>query len=437
MALFAAFDILFGIEVDSDIYSDVWVICLAVLWPWVALYAIPRNFDDPEGNFAPVWLRFVAGILLVPIASIYLVVLYAYGISILVSWDLPRGNVANIACGFAAVGVITHLISYPWRDSGSRWLRTFFRTFHVLLFVPIALLAIAVGKRVGDYGVTEERYFLAIAAAWLAVMALYFTLRGRRIVLVPASLATLLIAASFGTWGATATSERSQVGILHDLLSEAGLIENGQVTPSDGTVGFELRKRISSVLDYLATSGKVEAIRPLFANTDVDFAGDARLGAPDLVTALGFDYVGQWQDSATFSFNGPDRAQIEIAGFDMLVERSLWRGRDDETVVAEDGRAFTVLYDDALGVLTVAAEDGETVSFALAELAETLLGAGYTGATGVTSERMIRAMTLDAAEGPFRVRALVMRLWGDVDAATPSDVAAEVILLIGYPSGGE
>jgi len=437
-ALFAAVETLFGVEVDSDLYGDVWVICLAVLWPWIALSAIPDGFADPPADYAPNWIRFVAGTLLVPIASIYLVVLYVYVISILFSWDLPRGNVANVACGFAAVGVITHLICYPWRESGSRWLRAFYRYFYVLLFVPIALLAIAVGKRVDDYGVTEERYFLVLAAVWLGAIAVYFSVRGRRLMLVPASLAVLLIASSFGPWGASVTSERSQIAILKDLLAEAGVLKDGVLTRTDGTVEFELRKRISSVLDYLVSTGKTWAVLDeLVPNASFEPPANDRPSAQDLVAGFGFDYVGIWEDTESFSFDGPDRTKIDIAGYDLLLERRLWSGISDETVRIVDGRGVMLAYNDETNVLQVAADDGYEVRFDLALLAGGLVDKDYGQFAQDQPERLERAMTLDAASGPLRVRLLVTGLRGDVAAAGPTKISANVILLIGFDPSGD
>ena len=57
MALFAAIETLFGISVDSDLYGDVWVLCLAVIWPWIALSSIPKDFADPPADYAPGWIR--------------------------------------------------------------------------------------------------------------------------------------------------------------------------------------------------------------------------------------------------------------------------------------------------------------------------------------------------------------------------------------------
>ena len=432
MALFAAVETLFGVEVDSDLYGDVWVICLAVLWPWIALSAIPHDFADPPADYAPNWIRFVAGTMLVPIASIYLVVLYVYVVTILFSWDLPRGNVANVACGFAAVGVITHLICYPWRDGGSRWLRVFYRYFYVLLFVPIALLAIAVGKRVGDYGVTEERYFLMLAAFWLGAIAVYLSVRGRRLLLVPVSLAVLLIAASFGPWGATATSERSQVRILHDLLTDAGLLRGGTVAPSDTTLDFEMRKRISSVVDYLTSTGKQAAIAPWFAGTEADFTARARPMRDSILGTLGFSFVSEWQQAQTFSFDGPDMTLLDVGGFDVLAGRHVWGGHQPDGVPGPDNGVYTLIFDDLAAILTVKAPQGPEVSFALGDLAAALIEAGYTGGGGAETEPLHRAMTLEAASGPLHVRLLVSGLRGEIDAAGPRNISAEFILLIGH-----
>ena len=89
----------------------------------------------------------------------------------------------------------------------------FLRIWPYILIVPIVLLAYALYLRIGAYGVTPDRYLLALFGLVLAILVVlqrFPTLRGdiRLMVVVPA-LALLL--ASFGPQGASSVSLRSQV----------------------------------------------------------------------------------------------------------------------------------------------------------------------------------------------------------------------------------
>ncbi|MDP6951151.1 MAG: DUF4153 domain-containing protein, partial [Alphaproteobacteria bacterium] len=109
-AVFFGIETLFGLSVPGELYGDIWLIAHGLAWPWITLAMAPEALaeEPPEGG--PRWIRFLASTLLVPLVSAYMAILYAYGLLILFTWDLPRGNVASVVCGFAAVGAIAHLV---------------------------------------------------------------------------------------------------------------------------------------------------------------------------------------------------------------------------------------------------------------------------------------------------------------------------------------
>ncbi|HCL61031.1 MAG TPA: DUF4153 domain-containing protein, partial [Rhizobiales bacterium] len=69
-----------------------------------------------------------------------------------------------------------------------------------LAALPVVLLSIAVSRRVGDYGLTEDRYLMVLVGVWALILAVIRVLRGGDfdLRLVPGVLALLLLAASFG-----------------------------------------------------------------------------------------------------------------------------------------------------------------------------------------------------------------------------------------------
>ncbi len=311
---------LFGLEVSDALWGDLWAISFALVWPSLALSAVPAHYSEPPAGYGPAWIRVLAGTILVPIASAYLLLIYAYALYILARWTLPRGSVAIVVCGFAAMGVATHLIAFPWRNTGHRWLRLYHRYFYPSLFLPIALLAVAVAIRVGDYGITEERYFLILIVAWLAFAALHCALKGRRLVVVPASLAVLLILASFGPWGAVSVSARSQVARLEAVLGETGILVEGRVARTGESIPFEDRQRISAIVSYLADTGKQSAIAPWFEGGDFD----AGASADDNLAAMGVTLVREWEDESQFTDQVTRPRAIEVAGFEVLTEERFW-----------------------------------------------------------------------------------------------------------------
>ncbi len=256
----AALDRLFGVDVQSKIYFDTWTLSWSVFWPWLALAGVTDEFPVPEDAHCPRPLAFLTTYVLVPLAIAYLALLYAYIVKIVVQWSLPPGEIGYLVNGFAVFGVAAHLLAYPLRDTGLPWVRLFHRHFYHTLFAPTFLLAVAIGIRVSQYGVSEARFAVMVFAAWMLVMAAAFTFWSRRtIAIVPLSLAVLFCLSSFGPWGASAVSAKSQIGRLERLLTENGLLTDGRIAPARAPVTWEEhcpRTRVATRPAYLCRTGK-------------------------------------------------------------------------------------------------------------------------------------------------------------------------------------
>jgi hypothetical protein len=138
---------------------------------------------------------------------------------------------------------------------------------------------LAVWQRIGEYGVTPERYCLVLFALWLAAMVAYLgSTRGRMdLRVIPASLAIGLVLSSLGPWGAAATSVRSQLAQLQRVLDEAKLLSDGQLKldpPRVATFKHIVwsNERIASILKSLYDLDALDRLAPIFSSvTDNPF----------------------------------------------------------------------------------------------------------------------------------------------------------------------
>ena len=324
-ALLLALEALFGLDVWEEAYADVWIVCLSVVWPWQTLAGVPGGFGAAEQGQCPRWLAYLIGWLLVPIAVLYLAVLYAFAAKILVQWDLPEGQIGPLVAGFAAVGVAVWHVAHRLGDDGNRLVRFYLRWLHPALAVPVALLAVGIGVRVVEYGITEPRYGLMILTLWLAGLALYGTVaRSPRLTVAPATLAALLMLASTGPLSATAVSAHSQLARLDAVLTEAGALADGVLSAPDGTVAEALEVQVNDIVAYLDHRHRRPALVESLRAKGLDIADD--MTDDDIVAALGFqplDYRGNatlyvWRRDGGTAF-----ASIDTRGYDVLVRVDL------------------------------------------------------------------------------------------------------------------
>ncbi|MEN0055292.1 MAG: DUF4153 domain-containing protein, partial [Mucilaginibacter sp.] len=190
-AAIGATNFLFNFKFEWDTYVILWVWIVGMFTTIFFLAGVPVETQllDQDQSY-PKGLKIFTQYVLIPLSTIYVIILLAYEIKILVQWNLPKGLVSNIILGYAVFGILSLLLVYPIREHDeNKWLKTYSRSFYFLLIPLLGLLFVAVGTRVFDYGITEWRYFLIVLACWLLFISVYFLLfKKQNIKLIPVSL---------------------------------------------------------------------------------------------------------------------------------------------------------------------------------------------------------------------------------------------------------
>lgn len=409
-AVLFALEELFGIDVPHKLNSDIWIVCFCLVWPWRALSSMPSGFDPPQGDYCPRWIGFIARYVYVPLASVYLVILYAFAVKIGIEWDLPKGQIAWLVCWFAVVGVATKLTIYPLRETGNRLLRLFDRGFFPALFLPAGLLAVAVGVRIHAYGLTEERYLLILLTVWLFAIAAFFTFGGRRLVVAPLLLGALLTVASGGPWGAVETSVRSQIARIEPILVENGFLTEDRLVRLDKSVAFETSKRISGIVTYLAAGHRRQHFIEWLDGRESGLELRKDWNTKEFIEALGLPFVSRWQKEPRFTLRLTGPSVLPVAGYDIAMRQRFWRAGKDSTVTdPASGRTYRLAFIPGTGTVTVSDELGGIVQFDLRRLAD-----GLDALSGPTPKKISdpQKVTLEGTDGFLRVRLVVMSLTG-------------------------
>lgn len=431
---------LFEIKIASEAFADVWALSWGVLFPLYILANVAKKFDyENEGCGFPKGVSFIANYILVPLMLAYMLILYAYFLKIVLQWELPRGNLGWMIIAFGTIGIVTKLLAYPIRNEGTRFLRLFDHYYYYALIVPILLLALAIGVRINDYGVTEQRYGVVLLGTWFAaVVLLTFVKRDRfHIKHVPMLLTLLAILASFGPWSATNVSLHSQLSRFEALLSKHRLLENGQAVRVSGDIPFEDRKTLSSIADYL---GKMEYrrqhIEPLFktlmdeADTKEDH--DSKMHGSQFIALLGIEYVNRWQvekDVSAFNYqlnSYSENVMLDVAGFDYVGRGNFYLyGKNAVipgktfTLYANNGhQKLTVKFDGKL--FEVATVSGDNAGFDLAGHIKTLRAQDVL--TFKDAERNRMELAADSAAGEFTARLLLEHVSGKVTQEDAMDI---------------
>jgi hypothetical protein len=267
-AAIGSMNLLFNFEFESDTFAILWVVIAGLFQTVFFLSGIPEDLKVLEGDKSyPKGLKVFTQYVLIPLASVYVVILLAYEIKILITWDLPKGLVSNLILGYAVFGILSLLLIYPVRNfEENKWLKTYSKSFYFLLVPLILLLIWAVAARVIDYGITEQRYFLIILALWLAFITGYFLLSNKQdIRVIPVSLCMITLIVIYGPQGAFAVSQASQKNQLRELFGKYGALENGKLKTLTQRVDSADRERMVNVITYLVDNHGMNSIQSLTA----------------------------------------------------------------------------------------------------------------------------------------------------------------------------
>jgi len=381
-----ALDKLFGLTVDGEVYPRLYVLVLFIFNTWYFLAGVPARPVDLEAlHDHPPILRIFAQYILAPLVAVYLALLTAYLVKVLVTAQWPSGWIGWLVSSVGAAGLASLALLHPLAMEGrQKWVSLYARGYFILLLPAVVMLLLSVGKRIGQYGVTEARYLLVLIALWLGAIALLGALnRLKSLRPLPLSLCLLALVASAGPWGAFSVSRHSQLGRLETLLEAGGMLAEGRLVPAPGPVDPEARRELSAVLYYLFDRYGPQALasylgaplaaelkaeqKPLDPNRQ-DSAALSRL----VMQRLGLEYVEGWQrQSGNYHFYHRERdgEAVAIAGYELVVGVSLAAGPEAGAFRALDA-AWTLVEEDTRLLLR---REGETLlTFDLAGLQASL-----------------------------------------------------------------
>lgn len=282
---------LFNIELYDKIYFHLFLFIAGIFNSIFFLSGIPET-NNPSETLElkyPDGLKKFTQYVLIPLISIYLVILIGYEIKIILSFSLPVGWVSNLILVFAVFGILSLLLIYPIAHHAENlWIRTFNKWFYYLLVPLLVLLYWAILYRIELYGITHERYYVLALSIWLTLLVLYFIIKKEpKIMFIPISMCLIALCTFIGPQSADSISKNSQLNRLENYLSQKNKIK----------LSFEEEQDLSSIIDFLITNYDVEILLPL-ANKKLDalLQKDKQPNRNEIMKALGYQYRNQYDN---------------------------------------------------------------------------------------------------------------------------------------------
>lgn len=379
---------LFNINFDSNVYLYLFIVIGGSVAPCFFLSDMPKvdeltSLDDYYPNGLKIFVQYI----LLPLVTIYGLILYAYGMKIILTANWPVGWVAYLVIAFSVLGILSIALIWPLRnDEREGWIKNFSRFFYIGLLPLILLLSVAIYKRVSQYGITEQRYFIILTAVWLTFIALYFLIsKTKSLKVIPISFCLGLFLSSFGPWGAFDISKKSQLRHLEQIFKRNNLLDKGQYKADK--INWQEEAELSSVVQYLVEMHGASVLQPYIKQSigkqlDKNVSAYSRASAEKVLRLMNLNYVNNWERSNEFSLRAEDHSSVSVSGYDEYVPYALSiyqntdyeknasmlkqvhkLGNDSVTVTFVPGKSIDIKF----------GEVGETVSLSLAAVAQKLV----------------------------------------------------------------
>lgn len=280
---------LFNIELYDKIYFHLFLFIAGTFNSIFFLSGIPETKNPSETLELkyPEGLKKFTQYVLIPLISIYLVILIGYELKIVFSFSLPVGWVSNLILVFAVFGILSLLLIHPIAHQAENlWIRTFNKWFYYLLVPLLALLYWAILYRIQLYGITHERYYVLALSIWLTLLVLYFIIKKEpKIIFIPISMCLIALCTLIGPQSADSVSKNSQLNRLENYLSQKGKIK----------LSFEEEQNLSSIIDFLVRNYDVEILLPLTdKKLDALLQKNKKPDSDQIMKALGYQYRSQY-----------------------------------------------------------------------------------------------------------------------------------------------
>lgn len=259
---------LFQLNLSGVYFGDAWFIITGIFASVYGLSGVPSNFKSlDQTTYYPKFLRVLTEYFLVPLVSLYLIVLYAYSAKILFTLTWPLGGVASWIMGFSAVGVLTYFFIYSSKEKFLKYVEFYKKWFFVSLLPLLLVLALSIGIRIQTYAVTEDRYFVVVFGIWALILAFFYLIsRSKSLKFMAWSLLVILLMTMYGPQSVFELPKATQMARLENILVKYGILLDGKVVKiDDSKLTQEDGYAINSIMNYIAQNYGVEVFQPWFS----------------------------------------------------------------------------------------------------------------------------------------------------------------------------
>lgn len=355
-AIYFAIDRLFSINIGYKTYISTLIIIMMVFNSGIFLSNFPRvgaSFDNYQLTRP---IKILITYILIPIFVIYSLVMYLYFGKILISFELPKGVIVNLILWFSLFEVA--LIFFAGKIDDSIIVDKFKKYFPMIMIPLLGMMFYAVGLRISEYGITENRFFVIAAGIFSFCANLYYIFyRKNSNIAIPIILALIILISSIGPLSAYNISATSQNARMERLLEKNNMLVNRHIV-AKSDISENDKSEMVQIVDYMTENHRPWEFRYVpndFKNTDEEFEA-----------IFGFSPLYSSKNTQSIYYYYENNSSIDLMGYSRLMEFEFYSGENENKVIGN----YKVSYTD--GKVKVEYKKGEkyndVVSFSMEDV---------------------------------------------------------------------
>ncbi|MEL7563847.1 MAG: DUF4153 domain-containing protein [Dehalobacterium sp.] len=366
MAILFAIKSLLWSSMDSRVYADTWVLAWLVFAPFHFLYNLPDSkIKFTTKHFNKV-IKMMLLYIVLPVMTVYTLVLYAYFGKIIITQIWPQGIVSYLVVSYTAVGIAAIFLVTPFRPE-NKWVRVFTTVFTKAIFPLLGMMFISIGIRIGEFGFTENRYFILVIGLWSTLIMIFLNFsKGKNNTVLPVSLAVFALLTVIGPWNAFEVSKASQSNRFYQIAAKYDLIQEGKIVKNNQTVAPKDQQEITGVLSYFDRNHELQELTYLPDNFTMN----------QMKAVFGFEpvYATGVRDNY-FSYYWNRDLPVTISGYDLFFPMEAYRYQNgqnfyEKEIDTDQGKVKLTLNEKSK--LSIEKDGGEIYQYQLKNYVRTL-----------------------------------------------------------------
>ena len=224
--------LIFGILALFDISLDdekvLFDIAVGVLWFAYLLFLLLVPSGEKKHDNTQMISKVLNGVIkyvLLVLLVAYIIVLYAYTLKIIFTWELPKGMVSWCVTAVMVLYIICYTGLYPILNDKDSRISKIMRVWLPSAILPLlVLMTVGLIRRFADYGITVPRLYVATALVWYyAVCISMLCIRAPRFRWIFSSLAILLLITSAQPFNFSYINHKVHINKFQRMIEPYGL----------------------------------------------------------------------------------------------------------------------------------------------------------------------------------------------------------------------